>query len=274
MKLQEILSPSFSDQLRRIRAGIAERAARHLIIRNTDSVPTATGDLVRDHLSADSLFCKACVAGGYLTREQMLLAARRYRLGMARDGGVIFWQIGLQGQVFDGKVMYYRADCHRDHHRPPTWVSAELKRFYLSGEPQLAFALTWPHCLFGTHLLSGSGTRTVAVVEAEKTAFIMSGRYPSVLWLAAGGISELTPQKLFPLRGRKVILFPDTDPDGEAYRLWYAVARRAERLLGQPLYVSALLEQRATPAQKARKIDIADLVHESECLGAGTGITP
>ena len=133
MKLHEILSPSFSDQLRRIRAGIAERAARHLIIRNTD---------------------------------------------------------------------------------------------------------------------------------------------PSVLWLAAGGISELTPQKLFPLRGRKVILFPDTDPDGEAYRLWYAVARRAERLLGQPLYVSALLEQRATPAQKARKIDIADLVHESECLGAGTGITP
>ena len=48
----------------------------------------------------------------------------------------------------------------------------------------------------------------------------------------------------------------------------------AERLLGQPLYVSALLEQRATPAQKARKIDIADLMHESECLGAGTGITP
>ena len=70
MKLQEILSPSFSDQLRRIRAGIAERAARHLIIRNTDSVPTATGDLVRDHLSADSLFCKACVAGGYLTPQK------------------------------------------------------------------------------------------------------------------------------------------------------------------------------------------------------------
>ena len=43
-------------------------------------------------LSTESAFCRALVACGYLTEAQMRRAAERYRLGMSRDGGVIFWQ--------------------------------------------------------------------------------------------------------------------------------------------------------------------------------------
>ncbi|KWW26894.1 MAG: hypothetical protein AUK63_2485 [bacterium P3] len=82
-------------------------------------------------LSADSDFCRAMVGCGYLTREQMERAAQRYLLGRSRDGGVIFWQIDRMGQVFDGKIMHYMADGHRDHQRKPFWVSSSLKRHYL-----------------------------------------------------------------------------------------------------------------------------------------------
>ena len=90
----------------------------------------------------------------------------------------------------------------------------------------------------------------------------MSEHYPDCLWLAAGGLNELTPAKLFPLKGHKVILFPDTDTDCTAFSLWYGVAQKARQLLGQDIFVSPLLEQRATPEQKRRKIDIADYVWE------------
>lgn len=274
------LTFSFREALTAIKQKESERAARHLIL-------YPEGPLVERHLSFNSCFCKAVVAAGYLTQQQMQHAALRYRLGMARDGGVIFWQIDQLGQVYDGKVMYYHPDCHRDHHHKPTWVSAELKRFY-----QIPFDTPTSHCLFGTHLLRNDNVNdnvneneiisvltklntqnskqvnvpvpvNFAVVEAEKTAVILSELFPENQWLASGGLEALRPELLFPLRGHRIILFPDTDDSCTAYSRWYLVARQASRLLGQPVTVSPLLEQRATPAQKRRKIDLVDFLFDS-----------
>ena len=233
--------------------------------------------------SADSDFCRALVANGYLSEAQMQHAAQRYRLGRSRDGGVIFWQIDTTGSIFDGKIMYYRPDCHRDHQRHPQWVSNRLKRYYLEDDAELMASIPSYHCLFGTHLLTGerltvNGERlnnnhepitlnpepTVAVVEAEKTAVILSEHYPAYLWLAAGGLFELTADKLFPLRHHRVVLFPDTDPDLKAYTRWYEVAQETRRLYGCDISVSPLLEQRATPEQKQRKIDLVDYLFETQ----------
>ena len=103
--------------------------------------------------SADSDFCRALVANGYLSEAQMQHAALRYRLGRSRDGGVIFWQIDTTGGIFDGKIMYYGPDCHRDHKRHPQWVSNRLKRYYLKDNADLMASIPSYHCLFGTHLL-------------------------------------------------------------------------------------------------------------------------
>ena len=225
--------------------------------------------------SADSDFCRAVVSNGYMTREQMQEAVGRYRLGCSRDGGVIFWQIDTLGQTCDGKIMYYRPDCHRDHQRHPQWVSNLLKRQFLGRFPEMAAWMPETHhCLFGTHLLSLAdgadgadvlntnltNNTNLAVVEAEKTAIIMSAHYPQYLWLAAGGLTELTAQKLFPLRHHRIVLFPDTDPDQTAYTRWYAVAQEARRLYGLDIHVSSLLERRATVAQKQAKIDLVDFL--------------
>jgi len=232
-------------------------------------------------LSNDTMFCKALVSCGYLSEEQMLRAADRYHLGKSRDGGVIFWQIDTEGRTRDGKIMFYRDDCHRDKSHHPSWVTARMKAYYgYDGD------LPVDRCLFGLHLLghtdptnhtdifitptvgaSQESVRSersvckkisVCVVEAEKTAVIMSEVYPQYLWMAAGGLSMLNAEKLLPLRDHHVILFPDTDPNGKAFAHWLQIAKKASRHTLYPVYVSPLLEQNATPEQKVAKIDIVD----------------
>lgn len=203
-------------------------------------------------LSTDTTFCRALVGCGYLSEGQMQRAAERYRLGRSRDSGVIFWQIDREGQTRDGKIMYYRDDCHRDKSRHPSWATARMKAYYgYDGN------LPVERCLFGLHLLGVAGGE-VAVVESEKTAVIMSEVYPRYIWMAAGGLSMLTMEKLLPLRDHHVILFPDTDPEGKAFTRWRQVAIKASRHTLFPVYVSPLLEQHATPEQKAAKIDLVD----------------
>jgi len=256
MKLNEILSPSI----------------RQVLKPRRQEPP-----MWQQRQSADSDFCRAVVSNGYMTEEQMQEATRRYRLGCSRDGGVIFWQIDTLEQTCDGKIMYYRPDCHRDHQRHPQWVSNLLKRHYLKDDAQLASEIVTHHCLFGTHLLREDGrcqmadgssqtssfrlhTSAVAVVEAEKTAVILSAHYPQYLWLAAGGLTELTAQKLFPLRHHRIVLFPDTAPDQTAYTRWYTIAQEARRQYGLDIHISSLLERRATAEQKQAKIDLVDFL--------------
>ena len=217
--------------------------------------------LWRECRSIRSQFCEAVVKAGYLSWEQMVSAACRYRLGATRQGGVIFWQIDHGERVRDGKVMYYGPDCHRlkdkEHH--PTWVSAFLRQ----RDPFPNAPHETSHCFFGTHLLGVAGGE-VAVVEAEKTAVIMSELYPEYVWLATGGLGEVQADKFRPLRGHKVILFPDTDPDGIAFKRW---SEAATLVMQQPFWedsppirVSPLLETHATPEQKQAKIDLIDFL--------------
>ena len=272
--------------------------------------------LWRQCLSIRSQFCEAVVAAGYLSWEQMVSAACRYRLGASRQGGVIFWQIDHEERVRDGKVMYYGLDCHRDKGRNPTWVSALLRR----RDPFPNSPHETSHCFFGAHLISplderlfrppltppnlggetaiavisplnerlfrppltpprssfarllpkgrknSGGETAIAVVEAEKTAFILSERYPQYVWLAAGGLGEVQVDKFRPLRGRRVILFPDTDPEGMAYRRWYEAAQMVMQQPfwedSPPIRVSTILEQHASAEQKARKIDLVDFLFD------------
>ena len=225
--------------------------------------------------STDTVFCQSLVKAGYLTHEQMLRAAQRYKLGKSNDGGVIFWEIDEQHNVRDGKIMYYHDDCHRDHERHPDWVSARLKVYYnYTGD------LPVDRCLFGLHLISppefldeptgkaerggadrGLNKHTIGIVESEKTAVICSELFPEAVWLASGGLSMLNAAKLYPLRDYKIVLFPDTDSDGKAYQLWKSIAATAQDQFKYPIRVSTLLEQHATLTQKAAKIDLVDFLY-------------
>ena len=214
-------------------------------------------------LSIRNQFCEAVVCAELLSFEQMVNASCRYCIGASRRGGVIFWQIDHEGRVHDGKVMYYQSDCHRNKSKAahPIWVSTFLAHRHGSRKSD-----TTSHCFFGQHLLSANPQATCAIVEAEKTAFILSELYPGYLWLAAGGLGEVQPDKFRALRGHKVILFPDTDPDGIAFHRWTEAATLVMNAPfwegSPPIRVSPILELHATKDQKRRKIDLIDFIFE------------
>ena len=221
-------------------------------------------------LSAESSFCKAVVSCGYLTQEQMERAVQRYRLGCSRDGGVIFWQIDQLDHVFDGKIMYYRPDCHRDHQRHPNWVSHLLKWHY--GCQGLDIPSV--HCLFGMHLVNVNlndnlnlRSATIGKATGRRTQF---GNDASLAKNDYGNVGDdvsvsvnVSVRRVAVVESEKTAvimseLFPDTDEHHESYKLWYDVAQEARRVYGIRCTVSPLLELKATPEQKARKIDLVD----------------
>lgn len=208
-------------------------------------------DLVEKSLSTQSTFCQSLVNEGYLTDLQMHHAADRYRLGASKEGRVIFWEIDEQQRVHTGKLMQYQPDCHRDKTLNPTWVHAILK-------DQIPKGFNLQHCLYGLHLLSDN--KAVCIVESEKTAVILSELFPDYTWLSCGGLQMFKPELLAPLVNHKVVIFPDTDETGEAFKAWSDKAQQATKLypFQYPLRISSILELHATPEQKARKIDLVD----------------
>lgn len=114
-------------------------------------------------------------------------------------------------------------------------------------------------CLFGEHLLREAKEGvTIAIVESEKTACLMSEFMPEYIWMACGGSNGLTAEKMSGIKDWTIIIFSDADAYGE----WKQKAE-AYREAGMRIAVSDFIEKQATPEQKARKVDIADLFLEA-----------
>jgi hypothetical protein len=123
--------------------------------------------------------------------------------------------------------------------------------------------ITWMHtalklpdfnlsqCLFGEHLLCDN-TKTVAIVESEKTAVIASIYYPEMIWLACGGCGNLSLKLCEPLKGREVVLFPDAGKFDE----WTRKANELSTIC--TVSVSTLIEQQATETERKAGFDWAD----------------
>lgn len=172
-----------------------------------------------------------------------------YGLGATKDKDVIFWQIDINGKVRSGKIMKYGEDGHRikDGYKV-NWVHARLKK-----EGKLPDDWELTQCLFGEHLLnlSMNKNKVVALVESEKSALIGAACYPNFVWLATGGKSQLSIDKMKVLSGRTVIMFPDVD----GFKEW---EEAAEKFTFCKVTVSDILEKNATDEERANKIDIAD----------------
>ena len=173
-----------------------------------------------------------------------------YALGATKDGSVIYWQIDTKGKVRTGKVMKYDPNTgHRIKNGGGiNWIHSIMKKQQLLPEDY-----NLVQCLFGEHLLRMYPTKVVALVESEKSALIASGVYPECIWLATGGKSQLSIDKLKVLRGRTVIMFPDVD----GFEYWSKKAKEVEAI-GCKVVVSDLLEKNATDEDRANKIDLAD----------------
>ena len=102
--------------------------------------------------------------------------------------------------------------------------------------------------------------KPIGLVESEKSAILCSLVFPKYVWVSCGGISNLEAGgKHEILKGRKVVMFPDTDPQGKAFAKWKKKADEWNAK-GFDVTVSDILEKNATDDEKAAKIDIADWI--------------
>ena len=170
----------------------------------------------------------------------------RYRIGTSNHwpNATIFWQIDQQQKVHTGKIMLY--DYHSGHRvKDPynhiAWVhkSENARNFHLK------------QCLFGLHLLRPD-TQIVAIVEAEKTAVVASIFFPGVLFLATGGLQNLNAERCAPLKGHRVILFPDLGAEDK----WREKAVKIPALKG--CIISTWLANHASAVERERGLDLAD----------------
>jgi len=132
----------------------------------------------------------------YMEKKIGVLAAReireRYKLGTAKNGGVIFWLIDINGNIRQPKAMQYNKEGHKIKTHVPTGYTRD------NG---------FRPCLFGEHLLKDKN-KPVALVESEKTACLGSFKFPRFTWLASGGGNGLTTEKAAALKGFKVLIIP------------------------------------------------------------------
>ena len=176
-----------------------------------------------------------------------------YRLASTPDQAIIFLQIDQDNQCRTGKIMQYNPSTgHRikDPNKPGriNWLHSILKR-----RKQLPPDWQLTQCLFGEHLLPQHPNKTIALVESEKTAIICAALMPQYIWLATGGKSGLTSERLSSLKSRKIIVFPDID----AFKDWQQKIFTFPHL---DIRISRLLEDNATPADRAAHIDLADWI--------------
>ena len=188
-------------------------------------------------------FFEPFIAAGKVTVEQMRHAAERYYLGKTKSGKDIFWMIDDMLQPLDG-------------HTGATWISKLLK----VREPLLEY---WhvQHCLFGLHLLGVVGG-DVCVVESEASAVVLSELFPESIWMAYATTSHLVPDLFAPLEGRRVTIYPRTDPTMSTFLFFEDLVDQTLRLYDLDLHVDSTLEDHATEDQKERCIDILDFIKE------------
>lgn len=187
---------------------------------------------------------------------------KTYPVGTSKHwpGATVFWQVDAQGNVHTGKIMLYNPATGKrvkEPHNCITWAHSVIK--------QPDFNLK--QCLFGEHLISSYPDKPIAVVESEKTAIIASVFMPTFNWLATGGAQNMNKEMFAPLKGKRIVLFPDVNQ----YHKW---KQKATSILlpRTQISVSDYLEKRATPAMREQGADLADVLIKTDPV-AGWALT-
>jgi hypothetical protein len=154
----------------------------------------------------------------------------------------VFWQIDDKEQIHAGKIMQYDRFTGKRVKEPynhVNWLHKAIR------EPD--FILN--QCLFGLHRINEDYQKTIAIVESEKTAIVMSILLPHYIWLATGSKGNFKFEMLKPIKKRNVVSFPDK---GE-YNNWLNKATELNAI-GFKISVSDLIEQ----ADFENGFDLAD----------------
>lgn len=207
---------------------------------------------------------------------------KRFNIGTSSrwPGACVFWYIDERQRIRGGQIKLFDDTFHtvkyvvKDGQKRSrtTWVhSSYARRCDEQNQPYPDWLRVYldernevqkSPCLFGLpQLLTADAHQPVAIVEAPKTAVISTPYFPGYIWMAVGALSYLNAERLAPLRGRRIELFPDLSKDGRAFDRWNRVANE---LLAQgfQITVSTYLEDNATDEERVAGADLADFLLE------------
>ncbi|MFZ4679008.1 MAG: DUF6371 domain-containing protein [Flavobacterium sp.] len=158
------------------------------------------------------------------------------------NNSTAFWQIDENQKIHACKIMLYdktNGKRIKIPHNHINWLHNAVK------VPNFNLC----QCLFGLHLINEDYGKTIAIVESEKTAIILSIFLPDYIWIATGSKQNLKLDLFTPIKKRNIVLFPDK---GE-YADWYKKASELNQI-GFKIEVSDLIEQ----TNYANGFDLAD----------------
>ena len=204
---------------------------------------------------------------------------QRFQIGTStywnKAGACVFWLIDEQGRKRGGQVKLFDEAFHTvkyvDHtgrkRTRTSWVHAALAyhdKQQQQASPEWLTAYIeqaeFAPCLFGLpQLVSAPNDQPIAIVEAPKTAVLCTPYFPQFIWLAVIGRSYLNAERLAPIKGRSIVLFPDVSKDGRDYQYWQGKANNL-RQQGFSVIISDRLEHLATDATREKGYDLADYV--------------
>ena len=118
-------------------------------------------------------------------------------------------------------------------------------------------------CLFGIHLIKKYPDKKIIVVESAKNAILGAIFLPEYIWLASGSLGNIQAYKFKALKGKEVILIPDTSKDSIAFEQWKFKADEINKTEGTNIKINDFLECIATEKQKLEGYDIADFLMEN-----------
>ena len=190
-------------------------------------------------------------------------------------GACVFWLIDEQNRKRGGQVKLFDDTFHtvkyldRDGRKRTrtSWVHAVLSYQYHKAQQSQPAWLTdyieqadFAPCLFGLpQLNTESLDKPIAIVEAPKTAVLCTPYFPQFIWMAVIGRSYLNAERLIPLKGRSIVLFPDLAKEGKDYQYWKTKADGLQQQ-GFQVMVSDYLEKIATDEDRQRGMDLADFL--------------
>ena len=274
MKLNEILMPSFRDCQHPVKPMVTVEYDSDFCLWATDGSRQTDGKPI-------------------LTEAQMRHAAERYRLGKSKSGKTIFWMTDEQGIVRDGHLgndwvsrqlkdrepellrWWHPEHCLFGLHllgHTDTTDSTEIKgHTEITETTEIKFSNPLildekdscsrnnSFCDFRDFCVTN---KPVSIVESERSAVVLSEIFPENIWLATAYPANLRAEILEPLQGCETMLFPPTDPTGETFMAWLETADQARHSYGLNITVSSILEDKTTPEQKSRYIDLLDYMLE------------
>jgi hypothetical protein len=172
----------------------------------------------------------------------------KYLIGTSKhwSGATVFWQIDNNQNVRHGKIMLINPYTGKrvKNNEGKGFISSvrsvlKLNDFNLS------------QCLFGLHLINETNLKTIAIVESEKTAVIMSVFKPQYTWLSTGSKGGLKNEYLHPIKQFKIVAFPDKSE----YNDWLTKATQLNGF-GYKIVVNDWLEHQTSFADGT---DLADV---------------